>query len=409
MKLIIIICLIVLGYFNMILAQTEKKLNNYKGITIQTEFDLSELKSFINLNSEFLLQGREIFVDTIRFAHNSKYFFNNSSIFIVLSNGNYVIGYSGSGGFRENKSAVYLYNKDGKFLKEVAQYGQGPGEVTGVLKMDKDKKHFYVSDGDQRKIIIFNNNGEFIREIKQSREWSGKTFRVSPVSGRYFYYHIFPSTDTPLFTMGSFDQGIIRQFGKIGNVNKIAMFAGGISGMVFNEFGYLFVIKPAEYGFAIYGETGEYIGYVTQEKPSFFQPPSEKDVRKIEKNLRNSIELFYNNSRSQKIFYLSNNILVILYCKNYLENGGKITYEYLMKHLNNNEITIKFISYLEFWKTDGEFLGRCKITGKYPGITHAEKGYFYYWYQQENIQEDGLYPNPYLIRYDLWKELGWRK
>ncbi|MHA1875968.1 MAG: 6-bladed beta-propeller [Promethearchaeota archaeon] len=403
MKLSVFIVIVFIS-IKILFAQDITNIDTNNEIFIKSRNSSSEVKKFIRVNTQFRVIDKKAYLDTIQFEHRGRYFFQNAPPFVILSDGNYVIGYEGNVG---DKSALYLYNKDGKFLKKVARYGQGPGEVSGSMTLCKDKNNFYVSDGIQRKILIFTNNGKYVREVWQSTHWGYQAFKVSSVSDRYFYYHIFPSRKAKLFTMGNLKNGIIKEFGELSKANKIAMHSR-ISGIVFNEAGYLFVIKPAEYGFEIFDDNGNYIGKRTGKRPGFFKEIPGKVVKRIDKDHIYSLEVFFNNTRAQSIFYLGENILIILYYRNYLKNGKKITWKYLLSNNGKDLPELKFITHIEFWKTDGEYLGCCQLKGKFPGVSYAEEGYLYFWYQKDSMQGD-YYPNPLLIRYDLWKKLGWRQ
>lgn len=384
-------------------AQQPGTFIDHPGLALPASHDTTPLRRFLKQYREMSYEEKGMCTDTIHFAHENRWFFNINPPFLPLDNGYWAIGYTGS------DPAVYLYRADGSFVKKVTGQGQGPGEITGAVTLAKQHENFYISEGDQRKILCFANDGKFLRELPRARTWGAKTFVVSPTSRRYYYYSIIGNPDTHLFTMGDLDRGMIKEFGDIDPVNNIAMLAGPIHGITCDDNGYFFVIKPAEYGIDIFQEPDRYLGRATAKPPKFFQPPPDKEIKKIKRNNRYSIELFFNNMHTEKIYYLGRHILLVTYTKATLTDGSRITFDVIAKGLQTRENKkLRFLTYLEFWQTDGTRLGHSRLTGKYPGVAYAENGYLYYWEQQEELDEDGLYPNPALLRYDLWKELGWR-
>jgi len=388
---------------NLVFGQKSKGAGLNHHALNSSNIDISKLESFFKQNKEFSLPNRTSFLDTIIFEHKNKYFFSFSPPMDILGDGRYILAEKGK------EPEVYLYDQDGLLIRKISRFGQGPGEVTGAIGISHDENYIYISDGDQKKIIILSHKGKFIREVRKVRNWASNSFAVSPISNRYFYYHLFPSPMSLLFSMGNLESGMLKHFGEVDEINKIAMHVGGISSIVFNEQGLLFVIKPAEYGFEVYNDQGVFLRKVSNERSRFFKPPTNKEIKKIEKDHLYSLELFYNHTRTQNIFYLGGDLLVILYYKNYLVNGEKITFKYLMSKKDEEIPDMKFVSHFEIWKTNGEFIGRSEIVGKHPGIHFANNGYLYFWEQNDVLDKNGFFPNPNLIRYDLWQELGWRK
>lgn len=61
---------------------------------------------------------------------------------------------------------VKIYNNEGKFVRKIGRKGEGPGEFKSVYGIAEDHDYYYVSDGDLRRISIFNKDGLFQRTIK---------------------------------------------------------------------------------------------------------------------------------------------------------------------------------------------------------------------------------------------------
>ena len=61
---------------------------------------------------------------------------------------------------------IYLFNDEGKFIKNIAQKGQGPSDYTAGVNniiIDSSTKKFYLFSVD--KVIVFDENGDFLRNF----------------------------------------------------------------------------------------------------------------------------------------------------------------------------------------------------------------------------------------------------
>ncbi|MEE4115946.1 MAG: 6-bladed beta-propeller, partial [Marinilabiliaceae bacterium] len=72
---------------------------------------------------------------------------------------------------------VFMFDIDGKFIKEVGKGGRGPGEHTGymVVSVRKDRD---IQINFQDKIQLFNNDGELLGELKEPMELCGDSYRI---------------------------------------------------------------------------------------------------------------------------------------------------------------------------------------------------------------------------------------
>jgi hypothetical protein len=64
--------------------------------------------------------------------------------------------------------ALFVFGKDGKFVKTVSALGKGPGEYVEIYGMNMDTKtgHLFILDNGQVKLMEFDEAGKFIREFK---------------------------------------------------------------------------------------------------------------------------------------------------------------------------------------------------------------------------------------------------
>lgn len=349
------------------------------------------------------LDKNHSFLDTVRFEHCNEYFFVPRSPFVQLNNGFYIIALTG------DKPCMFMFDRAGNFIKRFSRLGQGPGEMMpGTARLTCDSTYFYVSDPIEFKISTFNYTGEFVNEIRPSRKYASKGFKVSPVSEYYYYYNYFSKKPKPLFTYGSLKEGIINHFGSADIINSVAQNTGDMRPFTLNENGIIFAIKPEEYGFEIYSPRGVLYQKITGQIPDFFQPVSRKELKNSHDNYKgvNFPMAYFRNTSTEEIFYLGDNILMIVYVKWYYPGEKrKLTAEVLIS--NNRKKSLKFKKNIEFWRTDGQYLGTMEMDdGRI--IEYAEKGRMYFWHVSDEPDENGIYPNPMLVTYDIFKAAGLR-
>lgn len=64
---------------------------------------------------------------------------------------------------------IFKFDKNYKFVKSFGTVGQGPGEFSGgraSMEICFSNKHLYVSDTNNKKLIVFDTDGNHIRDIK---------------------------------------------------------------------------------------------------------------------------------------------------------------------------------------------------------------------------------------------------
>lgn len=73
----------------------------------------------------------------------------------------------------ENK--VYLFNRQGKFIRNIGNVGKGPGEYVSptMVAVSPDEKFVVVGDEAARKLILYTIGGQFIRERKTNEDSPG--------------------------------------------------------------------------------------------------------------------------------------------------------------------------------------------------------------------------------------------
>tara|TARA_R100000005_G_scaffold96635_2_gene85372 strand:- start:1198 stop:2301 length:1104 start_codon:yes stop_codon:yes gene_type:complete len=64
--------------------------------------------------------------------------------------------------------ALFKFSRNGKFIKQIGNKGQGPGEYLNIndITLDRKRNHIYVASGISQKIICFDLEGKFVKESK---------------------------------------------------------------------------------------------------------------------------------------------------------------------------------------------------------------------------------------------------
>lgn len=99
---------------------------------------------------------------------------------------------------------VFIYSKNGEFIKRVGNIGRGPGEYDGVSDFDFDDNKIIISDH-PNKLLIFNEKGDFI-----SRMTSDFTFSsfISVDNGYLFFNRYRSSVDNCFFNVIKTDKNL---------------------------------------------------------------------------------------------------------------------------------------------------------------------------------------------------------
>lgn len=80
---------------------------------------------------------------------------------------------------------IFVFNIDGKGIMKIHKQGHGPGEYINLSDffIDIPKNNFEILDGTQKKLIIYNEKGDFLTEEKM--DFSATHFINNP-KGRFF-------------------------------------------------------------------------------------------------------------------------------------------------------------------------------------------------------------------------------
>jgi hypothetical protein len=69
---------------------------------------------------------------------------------------------------KERAKSLFIYDRDGKFVKAINTLGQGPGEFVrpGYFDIQQRSGNIIILDRDMRKLLYYTPQGDFISEIK---------------------------------------------------------------------------------------------------------------------------------------------------------------------------------------------------------------------------------------------------
>lgn len=136
-------------------------------ITVCDESEISETKE-IKLSE--LVEDFQI----IRFENKEEAFFKPSWLYF---SDNYIC-------VKQENNAAKLFNKAGKFIANIGEIGQGPGEYKFVydIAIDEQGKSIYLTSLVGESILKYNMNGDYIGEIDLGRRLNKPRLFIQPDS-----------------------------------------------------------------------------------------------------------------------------------------------------------------------------------------------------------------------------------
>lgn len=78
----------------------------------------------------------------------------------------------------DQQKRVYLFSRDGKFIRHFGRVGKGPGEFVwpNTVSVSPNEKYIVVGDMQARKILLYEIGGKFIRERSLRKDTPGFTY-----------------------------------------------------------------------------------------------------------------------------------------------------------------------------------------------------------------------------------------
>lgn len=122
--------------------------------------------------------------------------------------------------FDSRKPCIYIFSKDGIYLRSIGRRGQGPGEYLTIICIDIDNEdNIYIYDNANRRFSIFSYQGKLIGDF---------SFRPSLTVSSFFKFKITQNSEILInapardfyFTLLKKDGKIIRDIALIKNYRK---------------------------------------------------------------------------------------------------------------------------------------------------------------------------------------------
>ena len=147
---------------------TDQKSNNKEIIDINITKALENKK-------DLLLSELVEDVEILKLESNSECFMNNPAWMLYFGKKHILF-------FDLRKTQLFLFNRDGTFLRRIGKKGKGPGEYNGELigTMSKDEKRIIISDRfSAARVIVYNLMGEMILQKDLSEYIPTQTMEMS--------------------------------------------------------------------------------------------------------------------------------------------------------------------------------------------------------------------------------------
>ena len=120
--------------------------------------DLLEIPVDIHKNDLLSLQEIAEEITAIEFELTDESVFNPDYVQNIIISENEV--------FIAGIQKIYVFSKDGKFIRTIGSKGQGPGEYLGISKIALDKKNRRLFISSSPKILSYDINGNFLKETR---------------------------------------------------------------------------------------------------------------------------------------------------------------------------------------------------------------------------------------------------
>lgn len=125
-------------------------------LTVEAKDGLKErIKKAKTFDDIFILEK------SIKLESTKDSYISRLNAMAINSNGDLIINNNGSSG-----AGVLIFNKNGKFVKEIGRKGSGPGEYANPLSLCMNKAgDIFVTDVNNRRIIVYGRDYKFKKNI----------------------------------------------------------------------------------------------------------------------------------------------------------------------------------------------------------------------------------------------------
>lgn len=268
---------------------------------------------------------------------------------------------------------VFLFSKDGKFIKKLGSKGEGPGEYRSPTRLQVDKSgNIYVFDASSYKIIVYDSVGEFIRSFL-IRGYPSRLFSGS----NKLYIQKFEPGDGNTIDVYDFRGEHLKSFSPLPKeYEEVLIHVSSAGGIVVDNGDNLYQILPTNFNIFKFSSEGKLVkkfGNVPKYYKGF-----EKGLRNIER--RTLQRLIYEKTMIYDLFFLEPNLIIV--------------------QLINHDVNRTPIMYLEIYTTEGQHIGGNISVQNLIAFTYRDKVGFIVPSESENT-------NPKIALYSLkWNKRG---
>jgi len=201
---------------------------------------------------------------------------------------------------------VLMFSPEGKFLRRIGRFGDGPGEYHSPSLVTVDpEQNIYVFDPTLAKVFIFDAEGNFKRLIF-TREFVSRMAATS--SGVYLQEFTFQGRNS-IFQYDTTGK-LIRTFSSIPeNFRELLMRLSAGGGLVADDQGNLYQITVAKYEILKFSPDGSLMAKFAR-TPPFLKPYPEK-LPSHANDRRKFNELIFDRTLIHRLFYLKPGLLLV--------------------------------------------------------------------------------------------------
>jgi len=117
-------------------------------------------------------------------------------------------------------SAVYQFDFDGNYIRQIGRAGHGPGELINPLSMSISNKHIYTFEQGKMQVQKFDQQGQYLDTIIMDGAYSGIDVIDNRIWFHNYYYPGMPHfldmpgrEGWPMFTLYDIESGETKGFG----------------------------------------------------------------------------------------------------------------------------------------------------------------------------------------------------
>jgi len=273
---------------------------------------------------------------------------------------------------------VYLFNEEGRFLKNIGKPGQGPGEFGRPCSIYIDSKDIiYVLDASNRRIEIFNSDAKYMKSVKIIHFPSGSGIRIIVDGSGNFYISGFYRGSNSVLSKFSSTGELLKHFPLPLIEYKEVNFSESITRSIRQDLsGGSMCFDDDENIIFSYFWPYE-IKILTNEGNELFQFSRKNDFNWTPLIFERDDSGFISgeSSRGQNIFFLNNYLVNSSYIVDWEGNlRKKVNWEVLTKNPEEYFKVKRNFAVLDFYTKERKFIVSAEIDGNIKLLSFDKKG-----------------------------------